>query len=242
MQKRLLSAYIVEDIKSMLRDGRLKEGDKLPNQSEFARILGVSRVSLREALRILENKGVVQQGPRIGTIILKGNPDTWDDHDKDIELTENDLMQMLFARKCVESTIMLEATKRITADQIQSLFKISSGMYSTIEKWDIENFLLKDKEYHMILAEVCGNKYLRSMYEITLRQEDDLMKDIFMSSPPAIFKELVISHHTISESVAKGEFEKIKQATNQHYLHLENVIANFLKRNSDTQEIRLYYP
>jgi len=242
MQKRLLSDYIIEDIKTMLRDGRLQEGEKLPNQNEFSRILGVSRVSLREALRILENKGVIQQGPRIGTIILKGNPDSWNSSDKDIELTENDVMQMLVARKCVETTINLEAAKHLTAEQGEALFKISADMNAEVENWDIENFLSKDKEYHMIVAEACGNKYLRSMYEITLRQEDDLMKEILASSESSIFKKLVASHQSVSEAIVRGDAEKVKRATSQHYLYLENVLSGFLRRNFETQEVKLYYP
>jgi len=72
-----LADYVIEEIKDMLRSGQLAEGSKVPNQNEFAKQLGVSRLSLREALHTLQIFGIVEQKPRTGTIIINGDPDTW---------------------------------------------------------------------------------------------------------------------------------------------------------------------
>lgn len=53
----------------MIQEGKLKEGDKLPNQNEFAAQLGVSRPSLREAFHILDMIGAIEQLPGYGTVL-----------------------------------------------------------------------------------------------------------------------------------------------------------------------------
>ena len=241
MQKKLLSDYIMEDIETMLREGKFKEGDKLPNQNDFAQMLGVSRVSLREALRKLESMGVVQQRPKTGTIILNGNPDTWGDGDKKVELeTIDDTMQMLCARKCVESAIARKAAKHITKEQLRKLSKICTDMYEAFQKGDIKRLLSKDKAFHLIIAEACSNKYLHSMYKISLRHEDIFMMQLFTGSP-SLLRDLVLSHQAIYEALATNNQDDITTVVQQHSAFLDDIIKDYFAQN-ESQQGALYFP
>ncbi|TFV54610.1 FadR family transcriptional regulator [Mycobacterium sp. PS03-16] len=65
---------VVAEIENRLRTGRLRAGDRLPPERQFAEALGVSRGAVREALRILEAVGVVEagtgSGPSAGSVIV----------------------------------------------------------------------------------------------------------------------------------------------------------------------------
>lgn len=66
-----VSAMIVEQIRTLIRDGTLKPGDRLPSERELGQRFGVSRVVLREAMRILEGNGLITMrvGARGGAFV-----------------------------------------------------------------------------------------------------------------------------------------------------------------------------
>jgi GntR family transcriptional repressor for pyruvate dehydrogenase complex len=77
IKRKKLADSVIEEIKRMVDVGELKEGDKLPNQLEFAAQLGVSRPSLREALHTLTLIGAIEQRPGLGTVIKSANSTLW---------------------------------------------------------------------------------------------------------------------------------------------------------------------
>jgi DNA-binding transcriptional regulator YhcF (GntR family) len=69
LDHRLLYLRVIENIKSDIDDGAYKEGEKLPSEFELSKQLGVSRATLREALRILEDENIVIRKHGGGTFI-----------------------------------------------------------------------------------------------------------------------------------------------------------------------------
>lgn len=74
---RRASSAIVDQVKGLIREGRLKPGDRLPSERELGERFGVSRVTVREALRILETNGLItiKVGARGGAIVARPTSD-----------------------------------------------------------------------------------------------------------------------------------------------------------------------
>ena len=62
---------IIDDIKSMILRGELKQGDRVPSERELAEKFNVSRVPIREALKILEYMGIIDSTQGDGTYVAK---------------------------------------------------------------------------------------------------------------------------------------------------------------------------
>lgn len=244
-KKKRLAEYVVDDIKKMLMDGTLKEGDKLPNQNEFAKQLGVSRLSLREGLQILEIMGVVEQRPKTGTVIRNAHPEQWEYPFKKFSLNdEDDTRQMLLARHCVEPAIAAEALKYISPEQTDKLTQIYFELYDAWRASDVEAYLSKDKEFHLFIAECCCNVYLLNMYEIALNQVDIFMKDVLVAFPEA-FEKAVRMHRGIYEGLMEKNPEKLEQGVRQHTEYAQQITSMFFHKKGagfPAAQGTLYYP
>jgi GntR family transcriptional repressor for pyruvate dehydrogenase complex len=85
-----LYQQIVEQIDRMIRDGQLKPGDQLPPERELAQRFGVSRTAVREAVKALAEKGLVESQHGRGTFVLDGTQrDFRDAHGRIVRLVSN---------------------------------------------------------------------------------------------------------------------------------------------------------
>src|SRR5271169_5467008 len=73
VQASRLYELIVQQIEESILSGALKEGDQLPAERELAQQFGVSRTAVREAVKTLREKGLVEAYPGRGTFITNGN-------------------------------------------------------------------------------------------------------------------------------------------------------------------------
>ena len=118
------SAAIVDQIKSLLRDGRLQPGDRLPSERDLCEQFGVSRVTVREALRILETSGLItiKVGARGGAFVATPTSDH-----VGAGLAELVSLSPLTAEEVTEARLVFElgivplVVKRATASDIAAL-------------------------------------------------------------------------------------------------------------------------
>ncbi len=80
LNKTLVPQSVAREIQSMIQNGSLKPGEKIPSQREFSQKFGISRASLREALLTLETLGLLKTEAGRGTFVSGGRlllPITW---------------------------------------------------------------------------------------------------------------------------------------------------------------------
>jgi DNA-binding FadR family transcriptional regulator len=119
-----ISEGIVDQIKAMRRNGRLRPGDRLPTEREMCERFGVSRVTLREALRILEVSGLVtiRVGGRGGTFLASPTVERLGDG-----LAELLSLAPLTPRNTTETRMIIElgvlplAVERATSEDVEEL-------------------------------------------------------------------------------------------------------------------------
>ncbi len=160
------SHVIVDQIKQLIRDGSLKPGDRLPNERELCQQLGVSRVTVREALRVLEATGLIQVrlGAHGGSFLTSPSA----------ELVGANLAQLLSlspitaaavteARQVLELGILPFVIERATPDDIEDLRGLVAAAAEAKERGEYETAM--SAAFHVRLAACTHNPALEALME-----------------------------------------------------------------------------
>lgn len=155
----------IEKIKAMIVSGELRPGDRLPPEKELAEHLGLSRNSMREAVKALEVIRVLDVRRGDGTYVTSLEPHLLleaisfviDMHDDD------SLLELFAVRRMLESQAAGIAAGRATADEAQALVdEVASIDAGTVS---IDDLVAHDVQFHSDIVRLTGNGYLLSLIE-----------------------------------------------------------------------------
>jgi DNA-binding FadR family transcriptional regulator len=175
---------LVAQIEGAILDGRLKTGDRLPAQRDLVDTFQTSRGPLREALRVLEQKGLleIKRGVRGGAVVKQpGMAPVAESLGLLIRHREITLAELSEFREGVEGSVAAIAAQRATpADirQLKSLLKqAKKHVGDGIDAW--ERFCQVDNRIHLAIAKAAGNR----VYEFVLRMVHDNIQQYYEAHP-----------------------------------------------------------
>ena len=160
----------LEGILSLIMEGDLAPGDPLPSDAALAEQLGISRLSVREAIASLAADGAleVRQGRRSRLAPIEAwsplNPDLMRVRYRLAPDADNLMEQLLEARGVLETEIARLAAVRISPDQIARLEHELDTMRAHLEVDDQQESARADIRFHDVLVEASGNVYLAGAF------------------------------------------------------------------------------
>jgi DNA-binding FadR family transcriptional regulator len=161
-----LHGNIARDVGVRIVSGRHKPGFLLENEIAASERLGVSRTAYREAVRILNAKGLVHSRPKVGTRV--SGPENWQLLDPDVlswlfEFDPNDkLLEDLFElRKMVEPQAAALAATRRTEDQLETMRRALADMGK--HTLATNEGRLADRHFHLTLLQASDNAFLMTL-------------------------------------------------------------------------------
>ncbi len=219
--------YIIEQIQSMVLDGSLKQGDKLPSERVLAQQLEVGRTSIREALRALEVIGLVESRQGGGNFIRANfEKSLFQPMSVMFMLQKSKPEDILVLRRILEIESAVLAASRITEAEILEMGKLIDDFKSA----DNEQSSVKiDKEFHYRVAQASGNLLLLN----TLNVISTLIEYFIKDARAAIMrdkenKEVLIAQH---EEIFKGlEAHDAERASTAMKKHFELIEKRYLER------------
>lgn len=202
-----LSDKIVNQFISMMRDGSLKAGDKLPNEALLSEQFGVSRGILREALTQLQSQGYIRRKPKDGTYIQ--------DNVQSMLLNEsvNELMKkatyidLLDFRETIELKMAERVIERATDEEIEELF---DGLGIAGDEERQHNM---DHYFHYKLAQASRNIFFMNFIDTYY----DLISEIANKSHQDQVRRNQIAEEHLA--IAKAISNRDKQAAREAVLH-----------------------
>jgi GntR family transcriptional repressor for pyruvate dehydrogenase complex len=208
---------VLAQIERRIVEDGLTAGDRLPAERSLAEQLGVSRSSVREAMRVLETLGVVSsqvgRGPDAGAV-LTSRPDT----------ALSDLLRLhlglasLEMREVIDTRLMIErwaASGAATARaDVSALVAALAGMDGA---GSAEEFVEHDTAFHCALADASGNRLVAAI----MRSLRDSMRRYAVAAVTRLGDTSVLraDHVRILEAVRAGDPEEAANAVTDHLAH-----------------------
>jgi len=211
---------ISAEILALLRQKELKPGDKLPPERELAEKLGVSRPSLREALRALSIMKVVEVRQGDGTYVSALRPEELVEHLEFVFMLDDSTMLQLFeARKIVEVGNVSLAAQRISNEELAALRVCLKKSEHSVG--DPEAFMLADIELHEIITRAADNPLLeRFMASISTLSRASRQKTTHMAG---VTETAVEDHRQIVAALEARDPQAAGTAMLRHLEHIEQV-------------------
>ncbi|MET3599729.1 FadR/GntR family transcriptional regulator [Martelella mangrovi] len=142
--------------------GEYPAGHVLPPEAELCENLGVSRSALREAIRTLKDKGMIEARPRHGTVVLPRS--AWHMLDSDllawameIDPGPDFVLSLIEARQVIEPAAARLAAIRANPDDLKRLDSAFAEMSEARAEGDFERFNKADIHYHVVLLQASAN-------------------------------------------------------------------------------------
>lgn len=159
-------------LRRLIADGRLKPGDKLPPERELASALGVSRTSVRDAIRTLQATGLLEPRQGEGTVIRELSTDTVVGPIASALLTRRDLLVDLMAvRKMIEPAMAREAARHARPDEIRQMEAILARHASRLEAGGLA--IEEDSAFHDMIARASRNQVVPKVLDALM----DLLRE-----------------------------------------------------------------
>ena len=160
IQKKSLADMIAETLKQQITEGTYRAGDKLPTEPELMKTFGVGRSSVREAVKLLVNMGVVRVQQGSGTFVaVPSNND-----DVNIKMSTADRTELDEVRKILDIAIVEKAVARRTEKDIERMRASLEKRKVNAEKGLLEECIEADLNFHIAIADAAHNRILADIY------------------------------------------------------------------------------
>jgi len=165
IQTSRLYEQIVQQIEDSILKGDLSEGSQLPAERDLAKQFGVSRTAVREAIKALQEKGLVDAFPGRGTFVTKGTSNSMRRYlDRLIKSGEPDgWAHVVEMREILEPEIAALAAVRATDQDLATMREAVEVMDSASR--DSVAYIEADLDFHLALAEAAANPIVLSLID-----------------------------------------------------------------------------
>lgn len=210
-KKSMLADSTAQKIKSMIEGGDFSVGDKLPNENDFASQLGVSRSTLREAIRTLTASGMLEIKRGKGTFVT-ANTIIESSDISEISSGLDDLFEM---RLMFEPDCAYYAAQRATDEEIETICKWGEAVEKKILSGEDRTF--EEQKFHESIANATHNSFVQQFMPIIFNAIKKgvivLMKDESVNS------DNMNDDRLIMDFIKKRNAEGARTAMRLHIIH-----------------------
>jgi len=220
VEKKRAYEDIVEQIRTLIEEGRLKRGDQLPTERELGETLKVSRATVREAIRTLESMKLVQSRQGNGTYVLSSSEEALVQplaaalfHERD------DILDISFIRKIIEPYVASLAAENTTLEEINEMEAVLKQQADQIT--DGGNITVSNIDFHTLLARMAKNRVLSrlllALFDLLEQTREQYLQDEERA------KKSLKGHEAVFAAIKKGNCAAARRAMLRHLEQVEEI-------------------
>jgi len=202
---------------------KLHPGDKLPSERELAESLGVSRSSIRDAIRSLELVGLVEPRQGSGTVVREISAETLMNPLTSVLRHKIELVtELIDFRKMLEPPLAARAATHASAEELEEMEEI---LHRQEAKFRIGELAVEeDSEFHYAIAMASGNSVVLKVLDFLM----DLLRDTRERSLQTEGRpqKSLAGHRKILAAIKKRDAEAAKAAMRHHIEDVEEIVLN----------------
>ena len=230
-----IPTLVAEQIVDLISDGSLKPGEKLPSEHKMTKLFGISRISLREAMKLLEAKGYIMSLDRRGKFITLPDENIKSPIEGLIAVDPEKIWDLLSVRRFLDSEAASCACSRATREDLAELKKVCDKAVSL----GVEDVLYNIKEGGKIYTEFFDliSQFTENSVFIYLRKSiNTLLIDAFPYSRKKLSliegssRAIVEQLFSIYDAIEKKDTQAAKQRVIAHIDYLKKSLKKAIAR------------
>jgi len=202
---------------------KLQPGDKLPSERELAETLGVSRSSIRDAIRSLELMGLVEPRQGAGTVVLEISTESLVNPLANALKRKAELVsELLDFRKMLEPPLAARAATHASEDEISEMAEILARQQEKLKRG--ESAIAEDSEFHYTIALASRNSVVFKVLDTLM----DLLRDTRERSLQVEGRpqKSLAGHQRILSAIKRHDAEAAKAAMRRHIEDVEEIVLH----------------
>lgn len=199
-----LADQVFENLENDILSGKYQRGELL-TESRLCQTLGVSRTPIREALRRLSQEHIIEESGK-GSIVLG--------------ITEDDLKDIFFIRRKIESVCAAQAAKNRTEEQLNTLREAVEFQEFYLSKKDADKIKTMDSRFHETIYRMSGSSVFCDVL-IPLHKKIQKYRRASVSNTSRAAAS-VAEHRGILEAIAQKDAKKVEKLFDEHLLNAYN--------------------
>jgi len=215
-----VSDEIIQQIKILIGQGKLKPGDRLPPERDLGKEFGVSRPSLREALNSLVAMGFLEVKGKRTFIKSVASESMQNPLSLLIKADTQKIFDLIEVRKAIEAWGAFLAAQRATEEDIQQLANIIEAMKKAFE--EKRSWEKQDADFHLGIAQATHNTIqthvMSTIYDLLRESVAKVFKD------RSKVKKLLDHHYRIFSAIKNHSPDKARERTLEHLNYVESEV------------------
>jgi GntR family transcriptional regulator, transcriptional repressor for pyruvate dehydrogenase complex len=227
-ERRSVSEQVAESIRGHMQRAGLRPGDRLGREEDLARQFGVSRPTLREALRLLSSSHLIRasKGPGGGIFVAataeEGIGRSVSDSVASMLSAQSITMdELLETRMLFEVPLVGLAAQRATEDDVERLHAILAEADERPDDGDVVASV--DARLHRLLAEIAGNRLAAAFTAWVVEVLQPPLRELV--APAVVESVLVEQHRDIVRAIGRGDPAAAERAMREHLVYVRDLVA-----------------